>query len=129
MLSENHRRAVSVSLCIVEELLNEIEKVLNHPPDASLSKMICDISRQEKNGTLENITKAKQWIQELAHKYGLSVKKSYVSRIKSSRKSKMWEILCDTESERLRGYGEFPPEYSQEFDEDINRLQALINQL
>ena len=129
ILSENHRRSVTSSLKIVEELLNEIENVLNHPANGFLSKMTVDISKQNKKASFQNITKARQLIQKLFIKYGLSVQYSVMSRFFDSRKSKIWEILCDTTSTRLRGYGEFPMEHSVEFDNDINQLQELVSQI
>ena len=129
ILSENHRRSVTSSLKIVEELLNEIENVLNHPANGFLSKMTVDISKQNKKDPFENIKKARQWIQKLFIKYGLSVQYSLMSRFIDSRKSKIWEIQCDTTSKRLKGYGEFQQKNSIEFDEDINQLQALVKQI
>ncbi len=50
----------------------------------------------------------------------------HIDRIIDAKKTSMWIILCDTTSKGLKGYGEFPKEYAQEFDSDIDKLQKLI---
>jgi len=129
ILSHNHRRSITSSLTVVENRLNEIEKELLYPTAGSITKTTVDISNAEKEKSLQIIILTKRFIKHLAMKYGLSVQSTLLSRIISANKSSMWVVLCDTTSNRLKGYGDFPPELSQEFDEDINNLQSLINQI
>jgi len=128
-LTHNHRRSITSSLRVVENLIDEIEKELLYPADGNLVKITVDISEAEKERSLKTIIKTKQFIKQLAVKYGLSVQSSPISRFISAHKSSMWVILCDTTSSRLRGYGDFPPELSGEFDNDIDKLQELIHQI
>lgn len=129
IISENHRRSIGASLRIVEEHLNEMEKELTNPEDGILLKMQIDIQNSSISKSLQNIAKAKKHIKNLAEKYRLSVQSSQLSRVIDSRKTSIWVTLSDSTSEKLKIYGVFPPEYSAEFDNDINELQELVNQI
>ena len=128
-LSENHRRSISSSLRIVEELLDEMERKLKYPEDGILRAMERDTSEEDNSLSLQNIAKAKQQIEKLTKKYGLSAHNSQLSRFINSHKSNIWVILSDSTSGKLKGFGEFPPEYSEEFDGDINQLQVFVNKI
>ena len=128
-LSPNHRRSFTSSLMVVERNLIEIENILKHPVNGLLSEMTVDISKLRQEECLQNITDARRVIGQLFTKYGLYKHTTLISRFIDSRKSGIWEILCDTSSKRLKGYGEFPPENITEFDEDINVLQKLIEKI
>jgi hypothetical protein len=41
----------------------------------------------------------------------------------------MWEILCDTTSYKLNGYGKFPAGLQKEFDADIDRLMEKVKKV
>ena len=128
-LSENHRRSLSSSLRVVEELLDEMEGKLKYPDDRILQTMERDTSEEDNILSLQNIVKAKQQIKKLAEKYGLSAHNSQLSRYINSHKSNIWVILSDSTSRKLKGFGEFPQEYSTEFDEDISQLQVFVNKI
>jgi len=129
VLSKNHLRAIGSSLLIVEELLQEMEYVLNHPNDGVLSKMNDDISGETKVSILKTIAETKALVEELSLKYDLPVRNLNMSRFIESRKTKIWEILSGTNSKKLKGYGKFPQEHSTEFDNDIRKLLDITHQI
>jgi hypothetical protein len=43
--------------------------------------------------------------------------------------TKIWEILTDTLSRKIKGYGTFPKKYSEEYDADINKLIEITNRI
>jgi hypothetical protein len=51
------------------------------------------------------------------------------SHFLNARKSKAWEILNDSLSKRMNGFGEFPQEIAGEFDADIEKLLQIVSQL
>lgn len=128
-LPDNHRRSLSSSLFIVEKLLDEINQALTHPDDGIMYKMEVDVPEYAFLSTTENIAKAKEMIEQLSSKYELSAQHSVMSRFIDSRKSKIWEILSGTNARGMKGYGPFPKEYAQEFDNDIKRLQEMVNKV
>ena len=126
ILSDNHRRSFTSALMVIERSLNEMEDELKKPTNLCLSKIIVDISNEEKEVALRNIKRAKKLIVQFSVKYGLETRTSLMRRFIDSRKSHIWEVLCGTTSRRLKGYGEFPREYAKEFDDDIDKLQNMV---
>ncbi len=129
VLSENHLRALSASLKIIEEYLTAMEKELKNPANGFLIKTIDDMSEDSKKKVLKEIEYAKRFIGEMVVKYSLSPHNSSLNRFISAHKSSIWVILSNTKSQRLKGYGDFTAEASAELDVDIDNLQKLINQM
>ncbi|NMB71755.1 MAG: hypothetical protein GYA22_06380 [Bacteroidales bacterium] len=129
ILSENHNRSVSASLYMVERLINELERDLNHPSDIALSKVIYDVEDKEKEHYIALIREIKDYIKMLSEKYHLQTRELLFSQLLQAKKTGIWVILCDTTSQRLKGYGTFPGEYAEEFDNDIARLQELVQKI
>jgi hypothetical protein len=128
-LSNNQKRSISASLHIVEKSVNELERELNRTGDLIMFKVINDtgdLNLQEYKLLIQQI---KSHIRYLADKYCLQPTSLPLSQIINAQKSNMWVILCDTRSNSMKGYGEFPKELAEEFDSDIDILQDLIDRL
>jgi len=125
-LSDNHRRSVSASIYMVERIVTELEQEIMSATNLVMSKVI----RGEDEPDLQHyalvISQIKSQVHDLFTKYNLHPTEVYLYQVINSKKSAMWEILCDTTSRRLKGYGEFPKEITEEFDKDIDALQKLI---
>ncbi len=67
----------------------------------------------------------KSYIAFLATKYHLQPTKLTLSQVVQSQKTKMWGILCETQSTKLKNRGEFPVEIQTKFDRDIEILASL----
>jgi hypothetical protein len=52
-----------------------------------------------------------------------------LQRVINAKRTKIWEILTDTLSRKIKGYGTFPKKYAEEYDKDINRLLEIINKI
>ena len=75
------------------------------------------------------IQEAKKYICELAEKYGTSKDKSSLQRVINAKRAKIWEILTDTLSRKIKGYGTFPKKFAEEYDSDINKLIQITNSI
>ena len=128
-LKPNHRRSVSTSIRMVENMVDEIEQQVFRPGELLLTHIENQETRIDKEHLNNVIGEIRRLIRYLFEKYDLKTSELQLDRIIDSAKSSMWTILCDTTSEHLHGYGEFPPEYAREFDHDIDRLQGLIQKL
>ena len=128
-LKPNHRRSVSTSIRMVENMVNEIEKQVFHPGELLLTHIENPETEIDKEQLNDVIGEIRRYIRYLFNKYDLKTSDLQLDRIVNSAKSSMWTILCDTTSQHLRGYGEFPLEYANEFDIDIDRLQDLVQKL
>jgi hypothetical protein len=127
-LSENHRRSVSASLYLIEKMINELEQELLFPHEMALYKVVRNSKMPDVQHYESVIGEIKSNIRELSDKYKLNTTEIHISQIINSKKSVMWEILCDTTSKRLKGYGEFPKENAEEFD-NLEVLQELIRKI
>ena len=127
-LSENHKRSISASMYLVERIADDLERKLAIPSELVMSKIVKnkDADLQHCMSVLKEI---KSHVGLLAAKYSLRTSEVSLTQIINSSKSAMWEILCDTTSQRLKGYGRFPKEYAAEFDADIDALQNLISKI
>ena len=128
-LSANHRRSVSASIYIVEKLINEIESNILNTGTSVMSIMDKDIPDQKVKSILAAIPEIKKHIAHLQKKYRLTNESYSQHSFIQSRKTKIWVVLSDTISRKLKGYGIFPQEYASEFDQDIETLQSLIDRL
>lgn len=125
-LNDNHQRSVSSTIRLVENLINEIEWEIDNTHQRVLTKINHTQDSVDASHIKTAIGKARSYIHYLADKYNLQPSELFLDRIVSSRKSSMWVVLCDTTANKLKGYGKFPEEYSQEFNSDIAHLQRLI---
>lgn len=128
-LSDNHKRSVSASMFLVEKLIDEIEYELHHYHE----KVMISINDGTESADLQYfallVQEIKSYIRFMVDKYDLQPTQYNFSQIINSRKSKMWEILSNTQSKSLKGFGEFPPEYAKEFDSDIENLLKLTESI
>lgn len=125
-LNSNHRRSVSSSIKQIENMLEEIERQILNPSRLLLTKIDHTNFETDIRHLKSVFLEIRNHIHYLFEKYSLKTTELKLERIINSKKSSMWTILCDTTSKRLNGYGDFPEEYAEEFDSDINHLQELI---
>ncbi len=128
-LKANHRRSVSSAIRLVENMAEEIEREINNPRRLLLTRINHEENENDISHIQSIIKKIKSQIRYLFDKYDLKPSELNMQRIINSRKSSMWVILCDTTAGKLKGYGEFPEEYSAEFDSDIEKLQEIVSEL
>ena len=128
-LSDNHRRSLSSAIYLVEKIAVEIENELCNPTDLVMTKIVRDKTEDELERMQAALVEIKAYVEYMAIKYSLKSKNLDLNNVLRAQKSKMWEILCDSNSKGLRGYGKFPDEYADEFDKDIDDLQDLIKKI
>ena len=128
-LSENHKRSVSSSIFLLERLTNEIDKIIAAKNDSVMTDFEADESDKRKTELIKAVGEIRKQIAFFAEKYELDKQEVVQSRYISSRKTKMWEILGNTKPKRLKGFGEFPLEYKEEFENDLDTLINLIEKI
>jgi hypothetical protein len=114
---------------LIEKLADEFERKLNCKTEMVMLNTVNDLDTEciEKYRVL--IKDIKYMIKSIAIKYNLQPRVLVRSRVVNARRAKMWEVLCDTKSKSMRGYGSFPEEYVDEFDFDIDSLLKLVHEL
>jgi hypothetical protein len=128
-LRENHRRSLASTLMIVEQLLIEMEGLMTSPYKACCFEIKNDVDAEIINQNLKIIEDARIQICNLAEKYNIDIVSQSLQRIIDVKKTKIWEILCDSKAKKLKGFGEFPQKLIKEYDKDIDELMATANKL
>jgi len=129
-LSENHRRSISAAILMIEKLILEIETLLVHPAIGSMYNVIEDIeTKGEFDQSIKLIEEIKAYVSILKEKYQLTPDTTRLRWFIEVRKTKIWEILGNIRSGKMKRYGAFPAEYVSEFDQDMRKLQALTERL
>jgi hypothetical protein len=128
-LSANHIRSISASMTVVERLINDIESSMSSPFNGSYERYEVDISEESIIKNRKIIDEIKIKLKNFQSEYNLTSRTYGVSQIIYSRKSRCWEVLQETVSKQLRGYGQFPEELAEPFDREIKELIKLIETL
>jgi hypothetical protein len=97
-LQENHRRSLSSTLMVVEQLLIEIEDLMTSEYKTCCLEIKNDVENEIKKHNLKVIQEARKQICNLAEKYGTDMHTQSLQRIIDVKKTKMWEILCDSKA-------------------------------
>jgi len=128
-LTENHRRSLSSALMIVEQMLSEIRESLTINNEYCCFELENDISEEDKIHNLQIVDKALGQICKLSEVYETEKHKQSLRRIINAKKTKVWEVLCDMKSRKQKGFGEFPKDLVLEYDNNIDGLLAIINEI
>ncbi|MBN2699020.1 MAG: hypothetical protein JXR52_09345 [Bacteroidales bacterium] len=128
-LSENHTRSLSSSLKVVEKSLLELEAMLINQNNSCCNVLVKDVDDKTIENNISAIQEARNYICELAEKYGTSQDKSSLQSVINAKRAKIWEILTDSLTRRIKGYGTFPKKYAEEYDSDINKLIDITNRI
>ncbi len=128
-LSANHIRSISASMTIVERMINDIENSLTTPYKGIYERYDIDIAGEVINSNLRVIEEVRKRLVNMKSKYNLTSKSFGISQVILSRKSRTWEVLQETVSRQLRGYGKFPEDLNISFDREIQEFIDLIEQI
>lgn len=113
------------NLSIVEELLSEIELVFE-----KRERIFLKINRKiEEKKILTKINEIKMILKGLKKEFDIKEEEITDEAIVNSRCAKIWEILNDLKSDKLKRYGEVPKELKDILDPKIERLIYLINEI
>jgi hypothetical protein len=129
ILRDNHRRSLKSTLMIVERLLIEIQDLMVNQYKSCCFEIKNDIDDDIIYQNLKVIEEARKQICNLTEKYNTDKSIQSLQMIVNVKKTKIWEILCDSTSKKLKGFGEFPQNQAIEYDEDINNLISITNRV
>jgi hypothetical protein len=128
-LPDTITRTLSSSLITVEKSLSELENIIINQHDACCNMLSRDVDDERLNNNLSVIREAKTCICELAEKYGISRERQSLKRIINAKQARMWEVLIDTFSGKIKGYGSLSANLAKEYDSDINRLVEITGKI
>jgi len=128
-IPESYRNALSSQLGVIEELLNEIESVLKEEENFLFLKIERKIKKEKRKKIEEKIEELKKIISDMKREFNLKEDVLTDVAVISSRTSKIWEILCDMKTEKMKRYGKIPDGLSDILDPLINRMIKLTERI
>jgi|WetSurMetagenome_2_1015567.scaffolds.fasta_scaffold517243_2 hypothetical protein len=128
-LPDNHIRGLSSILMLVEKSLSEMQDLFLKQNDACCYEVVKDVDNDVIAKNISVIREAETLICELAIKYGTAREEQSLQRIIDAKRTKIWEILTDSLSRKIIGYGTFPKKYADEYDSDIGKLIEITNKI
>jgi hypothetical protein len=128
-LPENNKRVLSSTLMLVEKSLMEMEELFSGKDYACYSEVFKDVDNDTILYDISIIKEARTEICRLADKYGTSKEKQSLQRIIDAKRTRIWEMLNNTLSRKIKGYGTFPKKYVEEYDSDIGKLIEITNRI
>src|SRR5450759_2974961 len=129
ILSENHKRSLSSTLLVVEQLLYEMKDQMINTDQKCCYKLTKDIEDSKVEHNLKEIETALLKICSLKERYNTDTKVQSLQRIIDTKKTKIWETLHNSKSRRLKGFGEFPKKAVKEYDNDLDELMGITEKI
>ena len=129
ILSEPHLRSLTSTLIIAEGLLMEIRDLHVKDHKTCCVELKNDIDRNIIPQNLKTIDEALEFICNLSEKYSTGKALHSLQRVIDAKRTRIWEVLNNSKSRKMKGYGEFPAKLLKEYDEDIDKLLKISSNL
>jgi hypothetical protein len=129
-LPPSHRRSLSVTARIVEDSLDEIDKVLmkkNRPKSSHrVTESLDDAARKKILDTVAALRVSNEQMFQALH---LEPNVFSETQIVRSRIVHLWAVLRDSRSKGLKRFGELPGDAAAEVDRYVDNLLAILKDL
>lgn len=129
-LSATYYRVFSVLVRLVEENALAMEQLLDARPTALTSQvLVADVSAAEAARLRTTLGALRAETAAFHARYTLATRPESLRHLIATKAALLWELLEDSRSTRLCGYGPLEATQAQDLDATVNRLLALANQL
>jgi hypothetical protein len=128
-LTDNHKRSLSSTLLVVEQLLSEIKEQMLRTEHKCCYRLIRDVDNSIIENNLKEIETALSKVCSLKEKYNTDTTTQSLQRLIDTKKTKIWETLHNSKTKRIKGYGEFPKEAVKEYDNDLDALMEMTERI
>ena len=129
-LPPSHRRSLSVTARIVEDSLDEIEKVLTKKERSKSSHRITDsFDETTRQKILTSVGRLRDANEEMFRTLHLEPNVFSETQIVRARLVHLWAVLRDSKAKGLKRFGELPAEAAQEVDKNIENLLTILKDL
>lgn len=124
-LNPNQKRAVSVTLFLLEERLAEVEQVMSQRSEGILYRRIPRFTQRQQEAIKRLLQVMRAEIAELAERFQFDrEEQDPVGRIRGLM-AISWESLEESTSRRLKAYGDVDPQLKETLDPGIQKLSRL----
>ncbi len=130
MLNDSQRRSLRIAMRLIEDRVQEIEWLLDHPAQHRLmSEVTNDISDPLAQALREKIPHVYEVITTVRDRFALPIETKQASREASKGLAQLWAMLQEANAEALRRYGEVRPGLAPRLDPEITALAGLMLEL
>jgi hypothetical protein len=129
ILTDNHKRSLSSTLMVVEQLLFELQDVMVNSNQTCCYELKKDLDNRTIEHNQEIIKEALSLTCTLKEKYNADKAVQSMQRIIDAKKTKIWETLHNSKSRRMKGFGEFPQKLIKEYDNDLDHLMEITEKI
>jgi len=128
-ITEPQKNSLRTSLTILERTFDEIERLCTAKDKiGELYENINDFSEQERILLIKKIASIRKYIAYLKIKLNLPKERISTKRTISSHLAGLWEIGCELESKRLKGYGAIDNSLKEVSDPVVKRIIQLLSE-
>lgn len=129
-LNEPHRRGLSATFRMLEEMMCEIETMINNDGYGGILIVIDnDISTQAREEIAKRIKLVREKVIRLSKQFALEMKQTKSSIQILADLFYCWEILEGSKAKKLRSYGEVAEGLEEVLDPQINTIIDLITEM
>lgn len=125
-LNDSQRRALAVTLHIVEQRLLEIERLLDDPPSGRMQRVQHDLSASRIVELRCHAAEARARIESIADCFDLEPARLSIRRQLAAVLSISWANLEDARPAGLSRYGPVYPAVAEALDEPLAALSELM---
>ena len=129
ILTENHKRSLSSTLVVVEQILVDLEDLMVNSNQTCCFELKKDLDNITIGHNQKVIREALEVICSLKDKYNTDKTVQSLQRIVDAKKTKIWETLHNSKSRRMKGFGEFSQKIVKEYDSDLDHLMAITEMI
>jgi len=129
-ISENHRRTISVRLSLLDEILCEYERIANGEENRGVMyEEENTLSNKQRIRLKQTISEIREIISQIKETLFLKPKKENLANKIWSSASSLWEVLVETESKYLKGYGEVPESLAEFLDPKVKEITRHLTSI
>ena len=129
VLTENHKRSLSSTLIVVEQILIDIEAIMVNSNQTCCYELKKDLDNITVEHNQKVIKEALALICILKEKYNTQKATQSVQRIIDAKKTKIWETIHNSKSRKIKGFGDFSQKIVNEYDSDLDRLLSITERI
>ena len=125
-LSGRYKRLLASMLFVVEKKIDDIESLINKKPEHATYRILIDIDQDKLNSIRASLVNARDKIGFMVNKYHIKKREIHASSYTPTIESQMWEMITDSLSRSMKGYGKDIVEEAKLVDQDISDLMSII---
>ena len=129
-VSENHRRVISTTLRIVDRAVCDFDELARgRRREGVMFHEKNDLSSAQRSELAASVSRLHQMMHDMARRLDLEPEVVSAGTEIRAECAGLWEVLIETSSRYLRGYGQVPPALARYVNDQIDSLVAELREI